>query len=288
MKSTISAITLAHFIVVVSLSLPLSINGESIFDSPHTEDLGGGYAQNELLGTFMVLVEGGTLEMSVGTHTVDTVYIGKHEVTWSEWQQVRSWAAANGYDIGDVGEGCADDHPVHSVSWFDVVKWSNAKSEMEGLAPVYTVDGVTYRSGESIPDKNLSANGFRLPLEAEWEFAARGGNQTKGYAYAGSNEYNEVGWNRANSMGGACDLRDGMGTWPVGQKEANELGLYDMSGNLWEWCWDRVSDTSPYRRIRGGSWFDYGGGGRVSNRFDSRTDGRYFTSGFRLARTPSP
>ena len=115
----------------------------------------------------MVLIEGGTLEMSMGKRTVDTFQIGRHEVTWGEWQAVRAEAAARGYDIGSIGAGCADDHPVHSVSWYDVVKWCNLKSEIEGLTPVYTLSGNVYRSGQSIPEQDLSANGYRLPLEAE-------------------------------------------------------------------------------------------------------------------------
>jgi hypothetical protein len=97
----------------------------------------------------MVLVEGGTLAMSMGTRTVETFWIGKYEVTWGEWQAVQAWGEENGYEWPpEAGRGCAEDHPVHSLNWYDAVKWSNAKSEMNDLEPVYRVGGVVYREGE--------------------------------------------------------------------------------------------------------------------------------------------
>jgi sulfatase modifying factor 1 len=221
----------------------------------------------------------------VFVEAVDSFYISKYEVTWGEWQVVRTYAASNGYDIGSLGAGCADDHPVHSVNWFDVIKWCNAKSEMEGLTPVYRYNGLTYKSGE--PDhttivQDLTANGYRLPLEGEWEFAARGGNLTNGYTYSGSNDLSSVGWYRDNSAGVACDFANGLGTWPVGQKVANELRLYDMSGNLWGWCWDQSASN---RRLRGGSWLSYADNCTVSYRYYSYPDDRSILHGFRFARS---
>jgi formylglycine-generating enzyme required for sulfatase activity len=162
-------------------------------------------------------------------------------VTWGEWKKVRAQAAAMGYDIGDVGEGISDSHPVGSANWFDAVKWCNLRAEMEGLTPVYRVEGSVYKTGDSIPDITPGADGYRLPTELEWEWAARGGTSSKGYAYSGGNDLDAVAWHAGNNPSAQ--------TRPVGTKAPNELGLTDMSGNVREWCWD--ADKS-YRRFRGG------------------------------------
>lgn len=232
----------------------------------------------------MVTVQGGTLTTSndLNGTVVSTFQIGKTEVTWGEWKAVRAEAVARGYDIGSVGAGCADDHPVHSVNWYDVVKWCNLKSEIEGLTPVYTTSGAIYKIGQLISTQNLSASGYRLPTEAEWEFAARGGNQTNGYAYSGGNTIDDVAWYSSNASGSACNLFNGRGTWPVGAKAPNELGLHDMSGNVWEWCWDA---SRPYQPTRGGSWYHSASYCAVSYLGLINPDSRHNAYGFRLARS---
>jgi formylglycine-generating enzyme required for sulfatase activity len=233
--------------------------------------------------------------------SVQSFYIGRTEVTWLEWKKVRSWAADNGYDIVNVGEGSGNDHPVRDVSWYDCVKWCNAKSEMEGLEPVYEVKGTVYRNKEYSEGSNtitqrVSANGYRLPSEVEWEWAARGGVKSRNYKYSGSDDLNAVGWFRGNSKGAAVDLGSvvlkkyaglaqlvGCGTFPVAEKGRNELDLRDMSGNVWEWCWDL---NGSYRRIRGGSWNGTADYCAVSYRFNGLTpDYRYPYYGLRLVRS---
>jgi formylglycine-generating enzyme required for sulfatase activity len=222
-----------------------------------------------------VLVSGGTLPASseLGAVSVSTFYIGKYEVQWGEFQTVRSWAAAHGYDIGTVGAGDGSDYPVTDVNWYQALKWCNARSEMEGRTPVYTVGGLVYRTGDQFPNVDASANGYRLPSEKEWEWAARGGTQSRGYAYSGSNDINAVAWYVSNSNGT---------THVVGTKVANELGVYDMSGNVFEWCFD-YHDDAMLRRVRGGSWDNDLNNSRVALRFGDFPYHPSIHRGFRLA-----
>ena len=196
----------------------------------------------------MVFVLGGKLPPSspLGEKIVPDFYISRYETTWSEWKKTRAMASSKGYDILDSGKGTADEHPVQNITWYDAVKWCNLKSESEGLTPVYTLSGgATYKTGTQAPDINPQANGYRLPTELEWEWAARGGVSSKASDYSGSSDLNSVAWHAGNSNTAE--------TQTVGTKWPNELGLQDMSGNVQEWCWDAHKN---YRRVRGGSFKD--------------------------------
>ena len=171
--------------------------------------------------------------------------------------------------------------PVENVSWYDAVRFANKLSEMEGRERCYEIDGT------DVQWNNKDCTGWRLPTEAEWEYAARG---SENYKYSGSDNVDEVGWYHENS---------GSETHPVGQKKANGFGLYDMSGNVYEWIWDwygdypRDSQTDPLgspsgssRVLRGGYWSNLKAGLRVSFRNSSVPTYRNEDLGFRLGHSP--
>ena len=193
-------------------------------------------------------------------------------------------------------------NPVENVSWYDAIYFCNKLSEKLGFTPVYEVDGktdvttwnYTPHKGDVIwgyVEQKTNADGFRLPTVDEWEYAAKGGQN---YTYSGSDNLKEVAWCRGIS---------GNRTHPVAQKKANGYGLYDMSGNVWEWCWDVYPDGSNYRYYCGGGWGSGGdncrvdGGGswyyfgdhycKEDNRDGSNASSRNDILGFRIVRSLS-
>ena len=228
----------------------------------------------------MVEVQGGILPQGskLEGQIVDSFQIGKYEVSWGLWKEVRDWAVENGkgYDFVYFGntypKGSGDNFPVVYVSWYDAIKWCNARSEKEGFTPVYQVNWETYKTGQIVPVVNNAANGYRLPIEKEWEWAARGGVASKGYTYSGSNDAKAVAWTQENSK---------KESKIVGTKEPNELGIHDMSGNIVEWCWDKINSS---RRLRGGGWYFPVEKSTVARGDSMNPDGRYGPFGFRVAR----
>jgi formylglycine-generating enzyme required for sulfatase activity len=264
--------------------------------------------------------EGFSYEIPTHAVALAAFYLANTETTLAEWVVVRDWAVEHGYpDLAAVGAGKADTHPVLSVSWYDIVKWCNARSEKEGLMPVYyTNDALTtvYRIGTvNITNAQVKwdVSGHRLPTEAEWEYAARGGLAGKRFPWGDTithtlaNYYSSSGhtydisatreWHPTYATGGADQFPY---TSPAGVFAANGYGLFDMAGNVSEWCWDRYGtypnsslrsprgpDSGSARMYRGGSWLNDAKISRTAGRSGSDPGIRNGINGFRSARSAS-
>jgi sulfatase modifying factor 1 len=249
----------------------------------------------------------------VHTVYVSAFYMDRFEVTKALWDDVSQWAISHGYSFDNAGLGKAANHPVHTINWYDMVKWSNARSEKENKTPAYYTDaglGVRYRTGEVAPYVNWSS-GYRLPTEAEWEKAARGG--ASGHRFPWSDTDN-ITHSRANYISDASygydtsstrdyhpTFNDGVipYTSPVGYFAPNGYGLYDLAGNVWEWCWDwydayssgsqtdpRGSTSGSDRAFRGGGWDDNAFYCRAAERFGTYPPNWFNDVGFRSVLPP--
>ena len=218
---------------------------------------GGTYVMG---GTAEQGTEAYALEKPAHKVTVDDFYIAKFEVTQGLWKAVMGSEPQN--DGGWTGFGYGDNYPAYRVSWKDCQVFIKKLNELTG-------------------------ENFRMPYEAEWEYAARGGAKSRGYRFSGSNSINDVAWYTTNTFDTGCQ--------PVGTKNPNELGLYDMSGNVWEWCYDwygtyedkwiknpKGKATGTNKVLRGGSWSRGSRLCRVSNRGYNNPDARFSYNGLRL------
>jgi formylglycine-generating enzyme len=267
------------------------------------------------MGNCMATNEGDADELPLHPVYVSAFYMDRYKVSKALWDEVKAWNGGNGYSYENVGAGKAADHPVQRVNWRDGVKWCNARSQMEGLmACYYNEAGLTtvYKTGTGTPYPKWDANGYRLPTEAEWEKAVRGGASGHRFpwgddiTHSRANYYSDAnfaydtsptrGWHPTFDTGGYPY------TSPVGYFAAYGYGLCDLEGNVREWCWDWYSSTyyrsSPgnnpigpssgdlgtFRVSRGGSWVNFARDARCADRVYNGPVLADYSIGFRCVR----
>ena len=303
------AISVTEAVTLKAIAVKDGMNNSAVASASYTISSGNipeGFV--EVLGTTITGSESWTPSSKVfvsgRTITIPDMYVCDHEVTRGEFKEVMGTdpSTANAYDKdGNKLTGDAVlNNPVNYVNWYAAIVYCNKLSLKEKLTPCYSVSGVTdweslaYSSIPTTSDDNWDAltydkeaDGYRLPTEAEWEWLARGGEN---YTYAGSNTLDDVAWYTTNT--------NDTGSREVKTKQANGYGLYDMSGNVWEWCYDRYGTVSSstadtgassgsYRVLRGGSWCSNDLSCQVSYRslYDPYYRGSNF--GFRVVRSGS-
>jgi len=232
----------------------------------------------------LIIIEGGTFimgsdeagerEQPAHTVTVSSFLMSESEVTQNMWNEVMD-------DNPSRLKG--ESLPVERITWMMAIEFCNGLSLKEGLEPFYII------TDEGV-QADWSKNGYRLPTEAEWEFAAKGGNKSQGLQFAGSDTIDEVAWHKENSR---------FKTHNVKEKKANELGLYDMSGNVYEWCWDwfgetyyadspaqdpKGPETGERKILRGGCWYSEARHSVIVARVHADPDGQGANVGFRVCR----
>jgi len=254
-------------------------------------------------------------ELPVHSVNLSAFYMDQGEVTKAHWDEVANWASTHGYDISaSGGSGKSTNHPVHDVTWYECVKWCNARSEKEGRTPAYYTSAArtnVYRTGNVDVTNSWVRwdTGYRLPTEAEWEKAARGGLSGQRFPWGmeiqhtRANYYSHsfYAYDTSSTRGFHPDYYDGdssTNTSPVMSFAPNGYGLYNMAGNITEWCWDWYSSTyyssspgsdprgpesgSDSERVkRGGAWNHNPEGCRVAARLGNPPDTNDNSIGFR-------
>jgi formylglycine-generating enzyme required for sulfatase activity len=257
--------------------------------------------------------DGGSDELPLHTVYVSGFWMDKYLVTKALWDEVVAWNGGNGYSYSNSILATASNHPALFADWYEMVKWCNARSEKQGLTPCYYTDAglsAIYKTGEVTPYVKWDANGYRLPTEAEWEKAARGGASGHRYPWT---DTDTISFSQANYTGDSLDCdpnsvlyydlscgnnpafnNGAHPTSPVGYFAPNGYGLYDVAGNTCNRCWDWYgayssgSQTDPQgpaigtlRVMRGGSWYNYANVARCSNRYPYNPAWNFFDVGFR-------
>ena len=303
----------------IQVSVPMFYRVRGVTNSSSTTPPGMAFIR---AGSFMMgdTLDGDSDAIPI-TVNVSGFYMDTNLVSYSQWQGVYSWATNHGYGFVHAGAGKAANHPVQTVDWYDCVKWCNARSVQAGLTPVYyTNAGFTqlFTNGDDPTTvyQNLAANGYRLPTEAEWEKAARGGLSGQRFPWGNTISGSQADYygypNPPHSGGLTYDLGPYTGyntnfaiggypyTSPVGYFAANGYGLYDMAGNVYEWCWDwygtpygQPTTTNPTgagpgsggRVMRGGYWdYDAYYARCASRSIYDPPSNAYYAIGFRCVR----
>jgi formylglycine-generating enzyme required for sulfatase activity len=287
-----------NWVDYVQLPVTNSVNTNLIFALNPPSDMAlipaGSFTMGDSLGDSVA--GGWTNEVPLHTVYVSAFYMDKYDVTKAQWDSVYSWAITHGYSFDEAGSGKAANHPVQTIDWYDMVKWCNARSEKEGKVPAYyttSAQTTIYRTGQvNMGNSWVKWNsGYRLPTEAEWEKAARGGAAGQRFPWGNTITESQANYDASpsyyiydvNSYNGYnTNYATGADpyTSPVGSFAPNGYGLYDMAGNVWQWCWDwydsygSASQTDP----RGPA----SGSGRVLRGGSSYNDAFYCRTAFRV------